>query len=207
LYHKSQIMYKKITFLLLFPFIAHFIISCCDCVEPLIYHFTHKTITINNLDNAGSEPAVSTATSIIKAAYGIRIQVDREKTACTGPARSLFIESAYATKCNCPPEMRLMPKDSITAIKVFTLNDFDSNHLANAEISDYFRVYTPHSFLAITTYLQASKNVLYNESDLGIKIDLLLMTTPAMNTQHKFKVQITLSDGRIFEPETSIELI
>lgn len=198
---------KKIIFLLFFPFIAHVVISCCDCVEPLIYQFTHKTITINNLDNAGSEPVVSTATSVIKTAYGIRIQVNREKTACTEPVRSLFIQSAYATKCGCPPEKQLMPKDSITAIKVVTLNDFDNSHLANTEISDYFKVYTPYSFVTIGKYLQDSKNVLYDESELGIKIDLLLMIVPTMNTQHKFKVQITLSDGRIFEPETSIELI
>ena len=86
--------------------------------------------------------------------------------------------------------------------------DFDSNHLANSDISDYFKVYKKYSFTSIKDYLKNSNLVLFDESSLDMTFDLLLMTPPASSKQQKFKVQITLSDGRILEKETSeIKLI
>lgn len=199
---------KKIIFILLLPLILEIVVSCCECIEPIFQNYTNKAITINNLDNSGREPIVSASTSILKTAYGIRIQLLGEKIACIERPISIFIQSAFATKCDCPPSYQFLPKDSITSIKILSLNDFNSNHSANSEISDYFKVYKYYSFSTIQDYLKNTPAVLNYESDLAIKIDLLLMTAPTIDNQHKFRVQITLSDGRILEQDTSIiELI
>ena len=200
-------MKRKILFLLLFPIMVQLVVSCCSCVEPLIQHYSNKSISLQNLDNSGSEPVPSTSGSIAKTAYGIRLQVIREKTACIQKQTSLFITSAYAMSCDCPPLNQYIPKDSITSIKIYTLNDFDSSHLSNADISDYFKVYNLFSFSTINNYLKKSSSILYDESELETKADLLLMTPPIVNTQHKFNIQITLSDGRIFQETLQIELI
>jgi len=41
-----------------------------------------------------------------------------------------------------------------------------------------------------------------------IEIDLMLMTVPTINNRHQFKVRIELSNGHIFEEQTTeIELL
>jgi hypothetical protein len=194
---------KRVIFIMLFPLIADLAVSCCNCLEPVIKLYTHKTISVSNLDNSGSQPVISTSNSILKTAYGIRIQLTREKTVCNGKQPTLFIQSAYAFDCDCPPVNQLLPKDSVTSIKIFTLNDFDVTHSANADISDYFKVYQQFYFSTIKDYLKNSESTLYDDTELQLTLDLLLMTAPSINTQHKFKIQITLSNGRILEQETS----
>lgn len=199
---------KKVIFLLLFPLIAEAVVSCCNCIEPVIQHYTNKTFSITNLDNSGSEPLVSSSNSIIKKAYGIRLQLTRERIACLQRRNSLFIQSAYAFSCGCEPANQYLPKDSITSIKVYTLHNFDGNHLAGSDVSGYFKVYHYFSFSTIEDYIKRSYLVLYNDRDLAVQTDLLLMTAPAVTGQHQFRVEITLSDGRILANETStIELI
>src|SRR5687768_8173772 len=124
---------KKIIFILLFPFMAELIVSCCNCVEPVLKNYTNKSISVSNLDNSGTNPLVSTSASIIKAAYGIRIQLLREITACTNKPNSIFFQSAYANRCDCPLPNQFVPKDSIATIKIFTLSDFDNSHPANSD--------------------------------------------------------------------------
>jgi hypothetical protein len=194
---------KRVIFIMLFPLIADLVVSCCNCLEPVIKLYTHKTILVSNLDNSGSQPVITTSNSVVKTGYGIRVQLNREKTVSNGKQGALFIQSAYAFDCDCPPVNQLLPKDSVTSIKIFTLNDFDATHSANADISDYFKVYRFFSFSTIKDYLKNSKSTLYEDSELELTLDLLLMTAPSINAQHKFKVQITLSDGRVLEQETS----
>lgn len=201
-------MVKKTLFLLLFPLIAQLVISCCDCPEPVIRYYTNKSITARHLDNRGAQVEVATSGSIPKKAYGIRLQLTREITACIQKSNSLFISSAYAFGCHCMPALQFWAKDSIKTIKIFTLRDFDNTHFAGADLSDYFQVFTANTFTSITDYLKHPEAVLYTETELTNSTNLLLMTAPSTHTQHQFRLQMTLSDGRVLETETStIELI
>ena len=198
----------RIIIVLLLPLIAEVVISCCDCPKPFIKHYTNKLIEIQNIDNSGSEAIITTANSVPKEAFGIRIRLHSEKTACVYPSRSFFIQTASATKCDCPPEYQILASDSVTAIQVFTLNDFDTNHPANSDISDYFKVFQRSSFITIADYIKSYRTVLYDDNELDLKIDLLLMTPPATSKSYKFEIKITLSDGRILEGEsTAIKFI
>ncbi len=199
---------KKVIFLLVFPLIAEVMISCCDCIDPVVQHYTNKTISASNLDNTGKEPVVSTANSINKNAYGFRLQLTREKLACLEKRYSFFVQSTYAMSCGCPPPTQFLAKDSITAIQVFTIQDFDGSRLAGADVSDYFKVYRQFAFSTISNFLTTSQWTLYDERELQPQTDFLLMTAPASTGARSFKIQLTLSDGRILETETStIELI
>jgi hypothetical protein len=198
---------KKVIFLLIFPLIAEVVISCCNCIDPVVQHYTNKTISASNLDNTGKEPVVSTANSINKNAYGFRLQLTREKLACLEKRYSFFIQS-YAMSCHCPPPTQFMAKDSITSIKVFTIQDFDGTHPAGVDVSDYFKVYRQFAFFSISDFLTISQRTLYDERELQPQTDFLLMTAPTITGARRFKIQFTLSDGRILETETStIDLI
>lgn len=183
---------------------AEVVISCCNCIEPVIQHYTNKTITLSNLDNSAKEPVLAVSDTVVKKAYGIRLQLIREKMACLEKRRSLFISSAYAfTKCSCPPAQEYRPKDSIVSIKIYTLQSFDNDHAAGSDLSAYFKVYKSYAFSTLEQFVKTSPTVLFDDKQLEQTIDFLLMTAPAINIEHHFKVQLTLSDGRTLEGETS----
>ena len=194
---------NKVIFLLLFPLIAEVLVSCCNCLEPVIKHYTNKTLTINHLDNSGSAPVIASSDTVRKSAYGIRMNLVRETVVCNHNRTSLFISSAYAFKCDCEPPNQILPRDSITALHISTVNDFDATHPANSDVTGYFRVYKDFYFQTISDYVQKARLIAYNDNELQITADLLLMTPPATNTLHRFVVTLTLSDGRVLSRETS----
>jgi hypothetical protein len=208
-------MIKKVIIILLLPIVAEVVIACCDCLDPVKKTYSNEAFIINYLDNSGASPVATTAGSVPKDAFGIRLQFQREIVACHYRMIPTFFQSAYAFSCDCPPDYQIFPKDSVLSIKIFTQYDFDAGHAADSDISDYFSIYHPHSFTSIDKYLKPeidydgnSTLVLYRNEDLTTDLDLLLMTAPSTNTTHQFKVQITLSDGRVFEDETTeIDLI
>lgn len=194
---------KKVIFLLLLPLMAEVVVSCCNCIEPVIQHYTNKTISLSHLDNSGQEAIVSASNTVLKSAYGIRLQLIREKLACLQQRPSLFLPSAYAMGCHCPPPQQYLAKDSIASITLFTLADFDNDHPAGADLSGYFKVYKPYSYTPIEDFVKNAPGTLFDERELSTTIDLFLMAVPAVGGDHRFKVQVRLSDGRILEQETS----
>ena len=207
-------MRKKliILFFLLVPIVSALFHSCCNCdVETQHENYSHKAMFLKNLDNIGAKIIESESLQLNKNAYGIRLYLEREKVvvACAKPINSIFIQSAYATSCKCPPEFLYFPNDSIVSIKVFTVNNFDNQHLENSDITDYFRV--AGSYSTIDSYVA---NMRYTYADdfeyrgRELKLDLLLMTAPTANNKQRFEVQVALSDGRILKQETlEIELL
>lgn len=194
---------KKVIFLLLFPLVAEVVVSCCNCVEPVIQRYTNKTISTSNLNNSGAAPEPTNADTVAKRAFGIRVLLEREKLACLQKKPSLFIQSAYAFKCACEPALQYLPKDSIESIHIYTVNGFDNSHAAGADVSDYFKVYSDFHFRSIDNYVKNTSPTLFNDQELKPRIDFLLMTPPAITGEHRFRIQIRLSDGRILQSESS----
>lgn len=194
---------KKVLFLLLFPLIAETVISCCNCIETVTQHYTNKTLSVQHLDNRGQEPQVGITDSLAKDAYGIRLSLIREKLACRERKLSLFLPPAYAMGCHCPPPKEFLPKDSIVAVRVFTQTDFDATTPAGTAITSYFSVYSDYRFTPVDQYFSLLYPVLFDEKELALTVDLLLMTPPPAGRQHRFLVQMTLSDGRLLEAETT----
>lgn len=178
-------------------------ISCCDCDEPLMANFTYKNLSIEHLDNSGTEP-ISTNESVLKTAYGIRLTINREEIANLNHTKFLFMQSAYAISCDDCAEKKFLPKDSITSIRIITLNDFDENHPADSDISAYFKVYKFRVYSTISEHIETFLNHYINyPSQFESEDDFLLMNAPTINTQHAFKIEIHLSDGTILEQQTT----
>ena len=194
--------FKKIILLLLFPFIVNLIVSCCNCLGSLIHHYTNKTLLVSNLDNSGQEPREISSGSVFKKAYGIRVKLTREKIACIDKPKIMLGQPAYAYGCRCDPADQFLPNDSIAAIQVITLTDFNSSHPANTAISTYFKVYANYYFRTLDEFVKNTDASFTEEKELQLTLDLLLMTPPDSNGPHQFKVQIVLSDGRILEQDT-----
>ena len=172
-------------------------------------------LLVKNLDNSKEKPVQTEAIQINKNAYGVRLYLTREKyvVACAKPVNSFFFQSTYAAvdPPDCPDYV-FSANETIVSIKLFTLNKFDNQHAENSEITNYFK--TPHSYSSIEDYVAKIQYIYEDyvefEKSWGqeLIIDLLLMTAPAVNNLHQFKIQVKLSDGRILEQlTTEIELL
>ena len=102
----------------------------------------------------------------------------------------------------CDPADQFLPNDSIAAIQVITLTDFNSSHPASTAVSTYFKVYANYYFRTLDDFVKKTDASFTEEKELQLTLDLLLMTPPDSNGPHQFKVQIVLSDGRILEQDT-----
>jgi hypothetical protein len=186
--------------------------SCCNCdVETQHENYSHKAIFLKNLDNSGEKAIESESLQLNKNAYGIRLNLVREKVviARAKQINSFFIQSAYATSCECPPEFLYFPNDSIVSIKIFTVNKFDNQHSENSDITDFFII--AGSFSTVESYV-ANMNYTYADDfeywGQELQLDLLLMTAPTANNKQQFEIQVTLSDGRTLKQQTpEIELL
>ena len=187
------------------PLMVELVVSCCNCIETTYLNYTHCGLTIKNLDNSGASPVVAQSNSISKNAYGIRLSIKRSENYCELKRNnSFFIQSVYATSCDCPPEFQYMPLDSIVSVKLSTYSDFDSEHLAGSDITGLFYVYSGNEFIEISKYLKHVETELYNLMNPTFQFDILLMSPPIIGMAHEFEVLIELSDGRVFKSQTGI---
>jgi hypothetical protein len=201
---------RKVLILLIVPFVFQISGSCIiggNCDDPEIYHYSFQSISVEHLDNSGPMPAVSSG-PVLKHAYAVRVDIDREKIATIiALPRFSFFQSAYASG-DCAPD-EFIPADTLSSFKIFTLQDFDDNHAAGSDVSDYFRISNPSAYTALDDYIDMyGASVVYNRGDLDTSLQILLMTPPTLNTTHQFRVQIELTDGRVLESTTTtIDLI
>lgn len=200
---------SRIVLILSVPLIVKLLISCCDCIDTTFYDYSNCGLVINNLDNSGASPVITLETAIPKNAYGIRISINRSIGTCEVKRNnSLFIQSAYAIHCECPPLFQYNPFDSIASVTIRTINDFDSAHSGGSDVSKLFYVFKRNEFIKLSEYVKNLSSILYDEKnpvfDPVFEFDLLLMSPPAIGNQHEFEVTIELSDSRIFNAQTGI---
>ncbi|MCC6288202.1 MAG: DUF5034 domain-containing protein [Chitinophagaceae bacterium] len=199
---------KKVIILLLVPFATEVFISCCDCNEPQLFKYTNQSFDVKHLDNQGQSPVIPSNGTALKEAYGLRMTLTCETTVFKQAPVSFFINRSYAFSCGCDPEIQYLAKDSVIAIHIITLDDFDNQHLAGSDISEYFKLHSQHTFISIAEYLQKIATIFYYDNPKTIILDALLMQPPLQSGNYRFKIKMTLSDGRSFTAEPStIELI
>lgn len=92
-------------------------------------------------------------------------------------------------------------------LEIFSNNDFDASHPKNTDLSSYFKVKISNNLNTITEYIKYI-NKFYQTSSNPFYWGTFLQVAPTLNKKHKFRLKMTLSDGRILEAETTeVELI
>ena len=194
--------YKKLFVILMIPIAVNLFIGCCDCMESIFFDYTNCSISVENLDNSGPELLVSSANSISKEAFGLRVGIKTKQDLCQKYSEPLFMNSAYAFRCDCLPPEVYHPLDSIASVKIITLLNFDSSHFSNDDVSEYFSILNSTEFVPMGDYINTQPYEYYDLEDSNLSLDLLLMTPPTENSEHQFEVQVELTDGRVLR-ETS----
>ncbi len=199
---------KKALLFLFIPFFADMLVACCDCEEPQLFKYTHTGLVLMHLDNHGRLPVITADDPVLKEAYGIRVLLKGEAVAFQQPSFSFFISRSYAFSCRCEATIQYLPKDSITGFRIITMNDFDPQHPAETDISDYFRLLSGYDYSTITDFLHKEAEIFTYDNPRQIVLDAMLVHPPTQKGACRFRVEIDLSDGRKFIKETStIELI
>jgi hypothetical protein len=200
-------MIKKIFVVFSLALILQLISGCvdCNCGPVSKIHFTKKSFTLKNLDASLPQPMVSSAAIIASANYGMQIQLLTENLAVRKQNINWgLMQTAQA--CSCP-EISFIAKEDITSIAIFSNNDFDASHPKNTDLSLYFKVKKPNLMVTIADYLKNLKDYSYLASTAFYE-GVFLQVSPTLNKKHKFRIKMTLSDGRILEAETTeVELI
>ncbi|MBX3255111.1 MAG: DUF5034 domain-containing protein [Chitinophagaceae bacterium] len=198
---------KKVLILLLIPLFSDMLVACCDCDDPQLFKYTNAGLELQHLDNRAQSPVIDEDGIALKEAYGIAMTLRCEPTAFKPAPFSFFLNQSYAFSCGCDAAVQHHAKDSVVAIRIITLENFDASHAAETDISDYFRLYTWNSFTTITDYLHKDAKVFTYDEPQNIVMNALLITAPAAAGSYRFRVEMDLSDGRSLIKETStIEL-
>ncbi len=191
---------RRILFFLFLPILADvFIVSCCDCPTPEYFNYSNCSLSGENLDNAGPDAKVAMGDTILKEAYGIQLTIERSEDICHLQGLPLFSSSAYAFKCDCE-YTTYDYRDTATSIQIFTLNDFDQNHAANSDITDYFKT---GGFVDVSVHLNEINQSLQHLDTAGLDLNIFLFTAPEKPGKHQFKVEIVFANGKVLDATTS----
>lgn len=199
--------FQKVLLILVSPILLELIVACCDCPATATFSYTNCSLEIESIDNSGPSPISTDVGSIRKEAFGLRVRISRSEAMCKRKSNSLFMSSAYAFSCYCPPAFLYFPEDSIVSIHIETVFDFDMEHPSGSDISSYFQAFRTTEFFTIPEQIEnlhANENTLIDFTDPTLEFDLLLINPPDVGTEHQFAVKIELSDGRVLEEKSQI---
>ncbi len=195
-------MIKKISSVFLLALISQLIVACinCNCPPVKTVYFNNKGISLKNMDLSLPQSMVTNSGHITATNYGIQIDLIKEFLILNKqPINWGIMQSAYACSCG---EDNFISKEDILSLKIFSNEDFDADHPKNTDLSLYFKAKKYNVMVPVADYIKSLKdfnNVFKDAFYEGI----FLQVTPKINKKHKFKVIITLSDGRILEAETT----
>ncbi|MEM1003530.1 MAG: DUF5034 domain-containing protein [Bacteroidota bacterium] len=195
---------KKVLIVLSIPFAVNFFIACCDCLEVNLINFTHCSISLENLDNSGATAQVDSSGQILRTAYGLRVSVQRSENICVRSSPTLFVHSAYAYDCHCPPPEKFTSLDSIVSINIKTLNEFDDTHPAGTNINDYFNILWFRDYMPLESFNFGLIYLPVDPINEDWMADIMLLVPPPERGTHQFEVAIELSDGRILNAKAPI---
>jgi hypothetical protein len=200
----------KTTFIFLSYYCILIINSCCSCDQIEPDFFKTNNIRLNHIefsfkgDTNYSFTQISNDTAL-KNKYGIQVQFETQTIVQKNRAFNSFINSAYACKC---VNENYITKDTIEKIKIYSLLNFDANHLAGSDITAYFVSFafqynpTKLSKIPITEFLYKKRNENYSPYE---QMPFYLDKTPeANNNKMQFAVSVEFKNGKILRDTSSI---
>lgn len=201
---------KKLVFLLLFPFLADIMISCCVCqsddVDTYDYHFSNCDISLTNIDNGGPSPVELNSDSIPYQTFGIRLVMKRQKpNVCEHKTPFSFSTQAMATtRCNCGENHRSYPTNRVDSVFLYTVYEFNGYYPKGSDVLNNFKASNGYNHLAITKDFYLFNERTLEKNTLDQTIDMLLFDKPYLNTDQQFIIKMHMEDGSILTDTTDV---
>jgi len=202
-----RIAFKLLIILLLVTSIR-LISSCCSC-EDDFFSFDYESLKIGNIDNSGqwSKPTEENVMSRASVAFEIQIIGKEIAESKFRPIHFSGFNTLSAQNCNC--DERFISNQTISEIKIRTLNDINSDYCSNEDVTSLFLANTCLSctdvgnFYITISELQKRLNPesIYHQP---INKFLIYLTVPVENTKAQFEFEVLLSDGRSIIAQTAL---
>jgi len=193
---------EKVIIVIVSAFLVRTAISCCDCIVPTKYQYSFDYISVYNLDNSGKDPIISPNNHVPKQAYGILIDFALHKLSISKSQIKGF-QDASAFDCFCEDSI-YSPKDTITSISITTNSYFNSQHPAESDISNMFKIVGRDSYISILDYLKMPEQVYFHYEPHNEKLNLFLIQAPEIAGDFRFNVEVLLSDNRMLTMTTGL---
>jgi hypothetical protein len=147
------------------------------------YQVEERTnLTIHNFNNSGSS---------LEDNYADNDTIVPAKAYLIGAIFATKIIENHVTNVEC---YQIKYNNNITALTIFSLQNFDSSHLANTSLNDYFKI--RYSELNNAEHISIEK--LINTTEFA----LLLFAEPKLDSVFRFVVKVDLSDGSYLSDTT-----
>lgn len=174
--------------------------SCCEN----IYKYYYKEIELICLNNSGKEPVETSEKVIPVKAFGFRVKLEKVLEDYTYHSNFGF-HKAVAMSCDYKFEL----KSKLNAIKIFTLTNFDQNHLSGSEITDYFLARksseTNINYSEVGTLLNRI-NADYIRENYESNFDFFITQYPILDSVYQFKIEFNFEDALLVALSDSIKL-
>lgn len=180
----------------IFLFLAAVWLCSCSRHIPSVYEITG--MSLGNANNTGETPSDATTPSVPRQAYAIKMTLS---------------EKMLDKKDGEPSENGFINNDRLISLNIFSLNNFDSTHLAGASLNAYFLTQL-NSSGAVDAFIskgQIGEGKYDYEKESYIDSwssdqYFYLMTPPLSTGTQSFVVEMGLSDGRNFSDTVSVNL-
>ncbi len=196
----------KILLIICLLFLLDVFIGCCNCKKATTLNYSNSSASVFNLDFTSGVGATGSNSPIASTLYGIRFEQNRTLEAYNYSPIPTFTASTFITSCKCDPPIKYNPLDTIIDFRIFTVNNFDSLHASNSEVTKFFKVFegknNPKS--EIDYFIKSFSRLYFDFNGANFVMDLCLVKQPIVPFKHQFKVQIKYSDGRIKELKTDL---
>lgn len=189
-------MIKKAIILLVIVHVFSIIQSCCTTEFEIAWN----NFSIDILDNSGEYAVIDTTNEVNKKALGFRIALLDTSLYYHMASNFSFINTCNATSC----ASIFISSNKITSLKITDLCDYSNIYPKNSDITTFFKArissnergfYSPIN--SVITYM--NKASLYENEN---KFDLYLIDTTANIGNHKFEIEIQMSDGLVLKQTT-----
>lgn len=188
---KSRI-YLLLFFLLLLNLIR------CGCPETGVFYYSWNGFDTSYYRWVRSEgdwwtPWPTDETAFYGPNFGIEVLMQTQQIAQSSYKIDFSNASLAWSKC---PDDAFVPKLQITDFNIYTRNEFDDQHLANSDITEYFYPEDTNETYTLN-YLNAVEGVGVYKS-----LSFRLTKVPTKGTVHQFNIEFVLENGTKISGET-----
>ena len=196
-------IFKRIFLLALFLFLADFFVACCRCEQPPLVEYKRCELDIYNMKYSDGREDYLYSDSVEASDFGIQLLFRQSENTCQLNASGLFVNTAMACSCDDAFGKAL---DRYESIEIYTIQAFDSIHPAGSKVTEYFNVTnvfpdvsTIADYVAFANKTYSSESNYYGNEMASIR----LTSYPDSVSEHQFKVEATMNDGRVLSEITN----
>lgn len=184
---KNNYRYKKndLLFIICLFLIIIFASNCNPCDDNSYLQYRKDSILIRNIDNSGKKPIYPIDNRVSAKAFGISLDF----------FRTLLINNRDK---NGECLSKTTYENNVIKFNISSLNNFDSTHLANTNLNDYF-FWKYSSFTGNPQPMSTIVNELNKKSG---KLTFLLIKEPVLDSIHQFFILIELSNNNVMVDTT-----